>query len=127
MYTLLLLSRCVIFNPGTKSKLCCEHAPAGVPSFSQKPLFRDALARVLNHTRPSGDHLSSCPNLPAVAHVLLHVLEEWECYVALQSLVARQGWIDRNPVESTASLLTLTKLLSTHSVIHDVLYYYNYI
>ena len=117
MYKSFIIIICMICYPGTKSKLCNEHAPAGVPSFSQKPLFCDALAQVLNHTRPSGDHLSSCPNLPAVAHVLLHVLEEWECYVGLQSLVARQGWIDRNPVESTASLLTLTKLLSTHSVI----------
>ena len=88
--------------------------PSGVPTFSQKkPVFSDALQRVLDHIIHP---FPCCPLLPIIAHVFLHLLEEWETYVGLQSILKNQGWMDRSSVESTASLLTLSKLLSTQMV-----------
>ncbi len=95
--------------------------PSGVPTFSQKkPTFSDALKRVLDHIKPiANHHLSHSPLLPIIAHVFLHLLEEWECYVGLQCILTRQGWVDRTSVESTASLLTLSKLLFTQLVSYN--------
>ena len=65
------------------------------------------------------DCFSSVPNnsfLPVLAHVLLHLLEEWECYVVIKKIIQRQGWLDRTVVEQTASIMTLKNLITSHLV-----------
>lgn len=54
--------------------------------------------------------------LAAMAHVLLHFMEEWECFVGLGKLLQRQAWLDRTPAEAQSSVITLTLLVASHLV-----------
>ena len=90
--------------------------PDGVPSFSQRPNFGSAYQRLMGYVM---DCFSSVPNnslLPVLVHVLLHLLEEWECYVVIKKITQCQGWLDRTVVEQTASVMTLKKLITSNLV-----------
>ena len=54
--------------------------------------------------------------LAGMAHVLLHFIEEWECYVGLGTLLQRQVWLDRTPAEVQSSIITLCRLTATYLV-----------
>ena len=54
--------------------------------------------------------------LAGIAHILLHFMEEWECYVGLGKLLQRQVWLDRTPVETQSSMITLSQLAASHLV-----------
>lgn len=88
--------------------------PPGVPGFSQRPEFTIAFNRVLEHITEKTYYISHCPVLPIIAHLLLHFLEEWECFVGLNNLLKRQASLNKTEVENTASILTIIKLMNSH-------------
>ena len=110
-------SHVILYYIGPSSPVVApSQIPDGVPSFSQSPSFGTAYQRLMGCVM---DCFSSVPNnslLPVLVHVLLHFLEEWECYVFIKKMIQRQGWLDRTVVEQTASVMTLKKLITSHLV-----------
>jgi hypothetical protein len=94
-----------------------------LPCFSQSSSFNEARKRLYHHVlRNSTISIPhTCSLLLLLSHMYLHFLEEWECYVALQNILRRQSWIDRNLVEERGSIITLHKLLGSHLQSVDML------
>lgn len=89
----------------------------GLPCFSlQNKIFKTAYTRVLHYIRSSNPHVSYSPVMVGMAHVLLHFMEEWECYIGLTTLIQRQAWLDKTQQESQSSVITLCRLAATHLV-----------
>ena len=95
--------------------------PVGLPCFSQSPSFITSYQRLLQYIKTIARELTDPCLVYVLVHVLLHFLEEWECFVGIQHILQRQSWVDRNFIEKKASILTLHKLIQTHLVSHQKL------
>lgn len=87
-----------------------------LPSFHFKPACHAAYQRVLTALSCAHPHLSSCPLLPALVHVMLHFMEEYECFAAVHHLLQRRAWLDQDLREMQASIATLRALCYSHTV-----------
>lgn len=86
------------------------------PSFSIHSRYSTAYTRTLFYAGRSNPHACCCPMLAGIAHVLLHFMEEWECYIGIRTLLQRQVWLDRTSAEVQSSVTTLCKLTATYLV-----------
>ena len=89
-----------------------------LPSYHLKPANDPAYQRVLTALSYANPHISFCPLLPPLLHVMLHFLEEYECFAALHHLLQRKAWLDQDVRQVQASLATLRALGYTHIVSH---------
>lgn len=89
-----------------------------LPSYHLKPASDPAYQRVLTALSYANPHISSCPLLPPLLHVMLHFIEEYECFAALHHLLQRKAWLDQDARQVQASIATLRALAYSHIVSH---------
>ena len=88
-----------------------------LPSFYLRPtVAQPAFARVLTAVTYTHADTVVCPLLPALTRLLLHFVEEWECYAMLDKLLCRRAWLDQSPSELAASRATFRNLCLSHEV-----------
>ena len=51
--------------------------------------------------------------------MILHFLEEWECYAVIHHMLRRRAWLDQSPQQIHASWTTFRALCNSHIVCRD--------